>query len=143
MKKKSKYLIALFVCLCIGIGIFIYFLFTPNIPISESLKTGLHGNYYHYVKLLNKSSNRNTVALKQFLELNNIYDGPAYEHGLVLIQLMKKNGDEIFSKVLVTIDSTQIQNLHGYVKAGMDRIDEKFADSLISEYPKTFRILHL
>jgi hypothetical protein len=111
----------------------------PVIPISNTLEIGLNNRYSNYVRLLNKSVKGDTVALTEFLIINNIYDAAAYDHGWVLIELMKKLGDKTFSNALSKMNRMQINNLNTYFRGGLDSNNE--ANKLPKQYPISFKLL--
>ncbi|MBU3662557.1 MAG: hypothetical protein FGM41_05090 [Bacteroidetes bacterium] len=103
------------------------------------MKTGLGDRYSDYVKLINKSASGDGEALVLFLQYQNIDDGAGYDHGWVLIELMKKVGDEQFSDALLNLSPTQVDHVKNYFNAGFD-VHTK-TDKLFNEYPKTFKVL--
>jgi hypothetical protein len=110
----------------------------PLIPISDTLETSLHENYSNYVLLLNKSINGDTTALNEFLIINNIYDVAGYDHGWVLIELMKKLGDKQFSNGIAKLNSKQFSNLKEYFRVGLDENSQTL--KLSKSYPITFNL---
>jgi len=141
LKNSALCLLVAIVCVCSAM----YFLSRPNIEIPDTFETGLdlNGNYSNYVKLLNRSTHKDTCALRCFLEQNNIYDAATYYHGWIIVQLMEKNGDAIFSMVLQNLDSNQVKNIRSYIDAGIDHCQTSPIDSFIRKYPKTFKTLAL
>ena len=113
---------------------------SPEIPISDTLEISLRNRYSKYVSLLNKALERDTSALKEFLKIDNIYDAAGYDHGWVLIELMKKIGDEKFSNSMATLTVQQKNNIKEYFEVGMQGMD-RFNDTLIKTYPKTSELL--
>ncbi len=113
----------------------------PEIFISNTLELGLNNRYTDYVYKLNASIHGDTTALKDFLKYDKIYDGAAYEHGWVLIELMRKIGDNSFSNALKQMDEKQLNNINIYFKGGMDI--HKKSNDIQNCYPKSFDILSL
>lgn len=72
----------------------------PAIQINDTLEMGLGKKYSDYVVKLNASVKGDTSALHNFLNVKDLYDGAAYEHGWVLIELLRKLGDETFANAL-------------------------------------------
>lgn len=113
---------------------------TPEIPISNTLEIALGDRYSVYVDLLNKAVSKDTAALHRFLEIDNIYDAAGYDHGWVLIQLMKKNGDKDFAKALLKLNKSQLNNLKQYFEVGTDG-GGMSNDTLFKMYPNSFNQL--
>lgn len=111
----------------------------PVIPISNTLEIELNDRYPYYVKTLNNAASGDTVALTNFLMIKEIYDGATYDHGWVLIELMKKNGDKQFSDAIQKIDRSQKMKLNTYFHSGLDFNNE--ANILFKQYPITFEKL--
>lgn len=110
------------------------------IPISDTLEIALGDRYSRYLSLLNKSALNDTTALVEFLVIDNIYDGAGYDHGWVVIELMKKLGDKQFSDALYKMNRNQIDNLKEYFRVGLDGYSKSNID-LPKKYPLTFTLL--
>lgn len=111
----------------------------PEIQISDSLEIGLGKRYSNYVAKLNSSVIGDTLALNDFLAFDNLYDGAAYDHGWVLIELMRKLGDETFANALMKMDVEEINTLKMYFSGGLDM--HKKANEILKEYPNSFKVL--
>jgi len=111
----------------------------PVIPISDTLEIGLGKRYSEYVTLLNKAADKDNKALVQLLTFKNIEDGAGYDHGWVLIELIKKVGDEEFSIALLKLNNEELERVRSYFNAGYDVY--KNTDNLPKEYPLTFKVL--
>jgi hypothetical protein len=112
----------------------------PVIPISNTLELGLGSKYSSYVKLLNKSASGDSDALHEFLLIDYLSDGSGYDHGSVIVELIKKIGDNSFSTALGKLDEKQLNNVKDYVKAGLDGPGD-MGSHLPKEYPLTFKLL--
>ena len=114
---------------------------TPNpaIQINDTLEMGLGKKYSDYVVNLNASVKGDSSALHNFLNVKGLYDGAAYEHGWVLIELMRKLGDETFANALAKLNKEQLKNLNIYFKGGLDMHAK--ANELQRVYPNSFKIL--
>lgn len=114
---------------------------TPNpaIQINDTLEMGLGKKYFDYVVNLNASVKGDTSVLNSFLNVKDLYDGAAYEHGWVLIELMRKLGDEAFANALGKLNKEQLENLNIYFKGGLDMHAK--ANELPRDYPNSFKRL--
>ena len=113
----------------------------PEIPIPETLEYSLGDQYNQYVNTLNKALNNDSGALVQFLKIDKIFDGAAYEHGWVLIELMKKSDDIEFSKAVSELSESELEMLKAYLNAGFDIYPEEV--ELLDSFPNTSRVLKL
>jgi hypothetical protein len=112
----------------------------PHIPISDNLKIALGNKYPDYVSMLNKATLGDTFNVRKFLEIDYIGEGGGYDHGWVLVQLMKKVGDEKFVNALQSFDKKKLDNVKQYFEVGIDNGGNKNA-ILFNEYPNTFKYL--
>ncbi len=109
------------------------------IPISNTLEIGLGKEYLDYVELLNKAAEKDTSALRQFISIDYLYNGAGYDHGWVLLELMKIIGDKDFTKAIKSLNKKQFNILFEYIEAGLDCHTEK--KQLFNQYPQTFKTL--
>lgn len=72
----------------------------PKIPVSNTLEIALGNRYSGYIGTLNKTFERDTTALLEFLKIDYIYDAAGYDHGFILFQLMKTYGNKDFAHAL-------------------------------------------
>ena len=112
----------------------------PKIPISNTLEIALDKHYSHYVRLLNGAMDSDSVALSNFLKINNIYDAAGYDHGWILIKIMKEVGDEKFSTILASLNTDQISNVKDYFRVGMMG-EGNSNDTIATHFSKTFHYL--
>lgn len=115
----------------------------PEIPVSDTLQKGLRGRYDHYVWLLNNACDEDTASLHNFLQIDYLSEGPAYDHGSVLIKLINKTGDKPFLTALKKLTGVEVKNVRAYFERGMDVTDESAVDSLFVQYPESLSYLHL
>ncbi|HET6226473.1 MAG TPA: hypothetical protein VFF27_09360 [Bacteroidia bacterium] len=73
MGKKIFILICILLCSCKE---------QPLIPVSNTLEIALGDKYPDYVSDLNKAYGKDSVALLEFLKIDDIYDAAGYDHGL-------------------------------------------------------------
>ncbi|MFK7115709.1 hypothetical protein V3468_14925 [Flavobacterium oreochromis] len=111
-----------------------------KIPISNNLEIALGDRYDEYTINLNKAYNNDSIALSNFLKIDYINDAGGYDHGYVLFLLIKKLGDDNFSKVLKKMDDKTIKNVYQYIEIGVDASD-KNKNYLEKNYPKVIDIL--
>ena len=111
----------------------------PEIQVYDSLEIGLGKRYSNYVSKLNFSVVGDTVALYEFLTYKDLYDGAAYDHGWVLIELMRELGDEAFANELSKMNVEAISTLKMYFSGGLDV--HKQANELLKKYPNSFKVL--
>lgn len=125
--------------------VFVLFLFSctpePMVETTENIEIALGSRYSTYVKMLNSAAKGDTIALNQFICSWDFSDGVVYDHGWVLIQLIEKVGDESYARSLKSLNKKELENVKGYIEAGIDMYVE--TDSLLHEHPKSFRILKL
>jgi hypothetical protein len=114
----------------------------PKIPISNTLEIALDKSYNDYVSTLNKAFEKDTLALKKIIEIKNIGGAAGYDHGWVLVQLMKNYGDEKFFTVLKGLNIQQLNNLKQYFEVGLDGI-ENSNDTFYRQYQKSLQYLKL
>ena len=77
-----------------------------------------------------------------FLRIRDIYDVAGYDHGWVLVELMKRVGDEKFNSALTTLNENETENVRQYFEVGMDGPVESMAE-LRRQFPLTFQRLGL
>lgn len=132
--KKCYFVIIAFLCVaCVR----------PALIIPDTLETHLRysSSYRHYVKLVNRAKDKDTTALKELLLIDYICDGASYEHGDILIQLLKNLGDDFYSNVLKTVPADQKSILQDYFMVGMDIRKKECVFRVDKKYPKTFNEL--
>ena len=138
MKKNTFYLVAILIVV-ITFFVFCILRTRPVIPISNTLQINLDEKYDKYVSSLNKAADKDTAALHDILK-TEVYDGAVLDnHGWILIQLLKRNGDDIFYDALQKLDSIQFENVRSYIGAGTDY--DTGAERSIRNYPKTSKLL--
>lgn len=116
----------------------------PALIIPDNLEIQLRGrtSYRHYVKLVNQAMAKDTIALRELLMMDDIYDAASYEHGDILIQLLENLGDEHYGKVLSSVPTKQkVVSLQSYFWAGMDIRKPEYKIRIDKEYPITFKEL--
>ena len=94
------------------------------IPISNTLELAIESRYNSYVLTLNKACRHDSIALVEFLKIDYINDAAGYDHGYVLFQLMKNNGDKEFSNALKKLNKSQLNTVRNYIEVGLDADDE-------------------
>jgi hypothetical protein len=112
----------------------------PAIPISDNLKIALGNKYPGYIETLNKATKGDTLSIRRVLEIDYIGGGRVYDHGWLLVQLMKKIGDEKFVSILHSFDKMKLENVKHYFEVGIDN-GEKKNEILFNDYPNTFKYL--
>jgi hypothetical protein len=112
----------------------------PAIPISDNLKIALGNKYPGYIETLNKATKGDTLNIRRVLEIDYIGGGGGYDHGWLLVQLMKKIGDEKFVSILHSFDKMKLENVKHYFEVGIDN-GEKKNEILFNDYPNTFKYL--
>ena len=113
----------------------------PVVSIAETLEIGLNSRYSEYVLKLNGAFNGDSTALHEFLTYKNLYDGAAFEHGWILLELMTTMGDKAFADATAKLSKQQLDELSNYLKGGLDIHTE--GDQLFKRYPLTFKLLGL
>lgn len=131
MKKSIVYLLCILFYSCIK---------QPKIAISNTLEIGLGDKYNEYVNILNNAYDGDSLALQDFLKINYISDGAGYDHGYVLLQLIKIIGDEEFAKTLEKMDNKTVESVCRYIEVGVDANDNN-RDDLKVNYPKVVAVL--
>lgn len=116
-----------------------------SMPISDTLATTLKdkSRYKEYVCWCYSALLGDTSALKKIMLIDNLYDGPGYDHGYMLIFIMEQLGDEEFSQGLIKLNESQKNNVREYFNAGLDMLKNQYRDSLEIKYPRTFKTLQL
>lgn len=114
----------------------------PKIPISDTLEQGLGDNYLKYVSLLNRACEKDGDALHEFLKVDYLYDGATYDHGDIVLQLMAKCGDSVFSHALTRLSSSDLSLLGSYIDAGLDLINDSSGHAVRLNYPQSFAKFH-
>lgn len=90
-----------------------------GIEVSELLNIVSREQNINYCKLLNKAIKGDDASVRQ-LALLEIYDGAAYDHGTVLVYLIKLIGEERFIRSLDTINDKQKNRIEGFLSAGLE-----------------------
>ncbi len=111
----------------------------PVIQIPDDLENGLGIRCSDYIIKLNSAVNGDTSSLNNLIRYSDLYDGAAYEHGWVLIELMRKIGDDSFASALKKMNQSQLDNVNMYLMGGLDM--HKKADEIPKNYPKSFEML--
>ena len=113
----------------------------PKIPISESLELALDTTYPKYVALLNSSADKDPKSLKGFLEIDYIGGTAGYDHGWMIIQLMRQWGDKDFSSILETTTKSKQLTIKNYIEVGAQGSNMRMMDSLMKDFPRSFKLL--
>jgi len=118
---------------------------TSSLSIPDTLATRLKSKsqYRHYVHIVNKSIKGDTLALKEIMLIDDLYDGAGYEHGGVLIEILEKVGDEEFNNVITSLDDSKKENVREYIMAGLDLLKQQYKDSIAIQYPVTLKTLQI
>jgi hypothetical protein len=98
-----------------------------SISVSENLLNSTGPYEDIYLPLLTKASDGDSVALVDSLKINGIEDASGYEHGFVVVQLMKSIGDVRFSKGLAKLNDSELRNISSYLEVGLDNDKENTA----------------
>lgn len=133
MEKKIVILICILICGCKE---------QPKLPVSNNLEIALGNKYSNYVNELNKAFQKDTTALIKFLEISYINDAAGYDHGFILFQLMKENGDKNFAYALTRITYKDLNIVRQYFEVGIDAND-KHRDEIKIHFPLSSEILQL
>lgn len=112
----------------------------PKIPISNTLEIGLGDRYNEYVSVLNRAYDGDTIALQDFIKIDYVNDGSGYDHGYVLLQLIKIIGDEKFAKTLQKMNNKTIKTVFQYIQVGVDASDKE-KNNLEKNYPRVMIVL--
>jgi hypothetical protein len=112
----------------------------PRIALSNTLEISLRDKYPSYVNLLNKSLDSDTAALLDFFKINQIYDAAGYDHGYILIQLMKKVGDKEYASILQKLDKNELSSVLQYFEVGIDG-NERVEVEIENFFPITSKII--
>ncbi len=115
-----------------------------GITVSELLITVSNERHgIDYCRLLKKATNGDPGSIKK-LTLLNFYDGTAYDHGGVIVDLMKMVGEDKFIQSFEELDSVRKQLIKGYIECGMEYgSDPSLQDASIEEaFPKVYISLH-
>lgn len=89
-----------------------------GIEVSELLLVVSEEQNIDYCKLLNEATNGNESSIKE-IALLKIYDGAAYDHGAVLVDLIEKIGEDKFIQSIRTINNIEKKWIKGYLEAGI------------------------
>jgi hypothetical protein len=130
--------------------VFIYLLLygckdRPKIPISNTLEIVLdnHNKYSEYVTLLNKASEEDSIALLNFFKIDYINDAAGYDHGFMLLQLLKIYGDKKFANVLQMTTDRDLNMVSQYFEVGIDSNSDHQNEELKRNYPISSDILNI
>ncbi len=77
--------------------------------------------------------------MHDFLIIKGLYDGAAYEHGWILIELMRKIGDGQFTTAVIQLNGEELNNLKVFFNGGLD-MHSRLVD-LPKDYPNSFKAL--
>ena len=120
---------------------------TNKISIPNTLETDLRNksNYRYYCQLVNKSIQGDTLALKEIMLISDIYDGAGYEHGCIMIEIMKAIGDNQFNKGLNRLSDSQKENVKQYIDVGIDflSLTTQERNNMAKKNPMTYKTLQL
>lgn len=98
-----------------------------SIVVSEDLLRSTGPYKSAYLPLLTKAADGDSVALIDFLRINGIEDASGYEHGFVIVQLLKLTGDARFAKALGKLNASELRNVSTYLEVGLDNDKENTA----------------
>lgn len=90
-----------------------------GIEVSELLLVVSEEQNIDYCKLLNEATNGNESSIKE-IALLKIYDGAAYDHGAVLVDLIEKIGEDKFIQSIRTINNIEKKWIKGYLETGIE-----------------------
>lgn len=105
-----------------------------NEVISEFLLEFAIDNEYNYCQLYSESSKGDLESIKE-ISLLSFYDGLVYEHGLVLISLINKLGEDKYLESLTDTDIDERKKICSYLRAGLNHGNIKEA----TEFSKIFK----
>lgn len=114
------------------------------IPLTDNIQSAFTNShdYDSYVEKLNKSYKGDTTALSEFLEIDIFEDAAVYDHGMILCELMRINGDRNFANELKKKDSLKLITVSKYIKAGIDLYgDPKTPINL--QFPESSKLLKM
>lgn len=116
------------------------------VDIPESIEIALYnqrGTYREYRNIVQNACKNSKAHLLALQKVDYLYDATGYDHGCVLLNVMKSVGDERFSNEIMLLSSAEQQNLRNYIEAGADSYHEQEYESLLKNYPRTFNLLRL
>lgn len=92
---------------------------------------------YSYCELIDKSLDNNVNSIREF-SLLNFSDGMTYEHGVVILEIINKVGENQFLKAIDNISVTEKMKIKAYLDAGFDlsenpRFENKSLKSSLQE----------
>lgn len=76
-------------------------------------------NEYDYCNLFNKAKEGDDQFIEEFVLLS-FYDGLAYEHGAVILELIDILGEEEFIESLNSINVKEKKLIQGYIMVGLN-----------------------
>ena len=117
----------------------------PKIPISNTLEIALdnHSKYSEYIRTLNKAVDKDSTALLNFFKIDYINDAAGYDHGFILVQLMKIYGDKKFSDILQMTNDQDLRKVRQYFEVGIDAKSNSEKNEMKISYPISSKILQI
>lgn len=92
---------------------------TNGIEVSELLLLASREQGIDYCKMLNKAINGDADSIRQFALLE-FGDAAGYDHGSVIVKMIKLVGEDSFIQSLSTINDEQKRLIKGYIDAGLE-----------------------
>lgn len=114
-----------------------------GIEVSELLFSVSKEQHINYCKLLNEATKGDVTSIKQ-LVLLRFYDASGYDHGSVIVDLIKIIGEDKFIKSLATINKEEKQIVKGYLVVGLEyrNNSDLHAKTLKDVFPKIYIFLN-
>ena len=114
-----------------------------EIEVSELLLSVSKEQHINYCKLLNEATKGDVTSIKQ-LVLLRFYDASGYDHGSVIVDLIKIIGEDKFIKSLATINKEEKQIVKGYLVVGLEyrNNSDLHAKTLKDVFPKIYIFLN-
>lgn len=110
-----------------------------DIKISETLQNHVNNKNIKYCSFLKKALGGNEKSIKEFLLLD-IQDSAGYDHGNVILKLIKKLGDDVVIKSVADVTSKEKKRILSYINVGFEYGD--FTDQdLKNSYPALYEFL--
>lgn len=111
------------------------------IPISEPLQIEYREKMgRHYCSVINQSLEGDSASIC-LLSYLNIADAIGYDHGYVLVKIIKKIGEEKYLHAIRSANKNQKKLIKGYISVGLEYGEKPFNEIEIA-FPKIANFLN-
>ena len=130
MKKNYFIVLILFLtCLCCTKGHNV-----KGIEVSQEIIDGSEMIGIDYCQLYEKALDRDSISIREYSTIESFEGAFIYVHGVYLIRLIDRIGDDLYIKVLKRLNKKHLSIIATYIIAGLDIYDSYFTGGDAIQY---------